>query len=152
MCDEAILCPVPLNGKRYSQTSDQLPCVWHNQSGVFQAVLPRPLRGKFFFFEEKQDGRKKKTEKRKFTGRPTCHPWGAYAEELTPFLLVGRRSETDPSWLGCDAGEYCGETGENCETGVLFLSFLFSFFFLFLKDASPAGWEPLEGIAEIHRI
>ena len=28
-------------------------------------------------------------------------------------------SETDLGWLGCDAGEYSGETGENCEGGVL---------------------------------
>ena len=62
---------------------------------------------------------KNKIEKRKFTERPLCHPWGAHAEELSPLLLVGRRSETDPSWLGCDAGEYCGETGENCEAEVL---------------------------------
>ena len=30
-----------------------------------------------------------------------------------------RRPETDSGWLGSDAGEYCGETGENCEAGVL---------------------------------
>ena len=63
-------------------------------------------------------GRKCKVGKQKLTGSPHVIP-GNYAEELSPLLLVGRRSETDPSWLGCDAGEYCGETGENCETGVL---------------------------------
>ena len=38
-------------------------------------------------------------------------PWGGYAECLIvrPFLLVGRRSE---------AGEYCGETGEDYGAGV----------------------------------
>ena len=41
-----------------------------------------------------------------------------YAEELGPLLLLGRRSETGAGWLG-DAGEYCGETGENCDAGVL---------------------------------
>ena len=40
-----------------------------------------------------------------------------YAEELSPLLLPGRRSETGAGWLG-DAGEYCGDTGENCEAGV----------------------------------
>ena len=33
-------------------------------------------------------------------------------------LLLGRLSETGAGWLG-DAGEYCGETGENCDAGVL---------------------------------
>ena len=40
-------------------------------------------------------------------------------KNLTPLLLVGRRPETDSGWLGCDVGEYCGETGKNCEAGVL---------------------------------
>ena len=33
-------------------------------------------------------------------------------------LLLGRRSETGAGWLG-DAGEYCGDTGEDCDAGVL---------------------------------
>ena len=33
-------------------------------------------------------------------------------------LLMGRRFETGANWLG-DAGEYCGYTGEYCDTGVL---------------------------------
>ena len=41
-----------------------------------------------------------------------------YAEELSPLLLPGRRSETGAGWLG-DAGEYCGETGADCDAGVL---------------------------------
>ena len=41
-----------------------------------------------------------------------------YAEELSPLLLPGRRSETGAGWLG-DAGEYCGDTGEDCDAGVL---------------------------------
>ena len=41
-----------------------------------------------------------------------------YAEELSPLLLPGRRSETGAGWLG-DAGEYCGDTGEDCDAGAL---------------------------------
>ena len=41
-----------------------------------------------------------------------------YAEKLSPLLLPGRRSETGAGWLG-DAGEYCGDTGEDCDAGVL---------------------------------
>jgi hypothetical protein len=63
--------------------------------------------------------RKSKLGEREFTGWPPCLPWGDYAEELIRLLLKGRRSETDSCWLGCDAGEYCGETGESCEAGVL---------------------------------
>ena len=33
-------------------------------------------------------------------------------------ILLGRRSEIGASWLG-DAGEYCGDTGEDCDAGVL---------------------------------
>ena len=54
------------------------------------------------------------TEEREF---PPCHPWG----DLTnPFLFLVHWSETGSGWLevGCDAGEYCGETGEDCEAGV----------------------------------
>ena len=54
--------------------------------------------------------RKDKTERKK-----PCQPWGSYAEEIGLLLLVGRRPETESGWLGSDAGEYCGETGENCE-------------------------------------
>ena len=41
-----------------------------------------------------------------------------YAEELGPLLFLGRRSETGAGWLS-DAGEYCGDTGEDCDAGVL---------------------------------
>ena len=41
-----------------------------------------------------------------------------YAEELSPYLLPGRRSETGAGWLG-DAGEYCGDTGEDCDADAL---------------------------------
>ena len=69
--------------------------------------------------KDKTEG-KDKTGERKFIGRPPCQPWGDYTEELIPLLLVGRRSETDPGRLevGCDAGEYGGETGAECEAGV----------------------------------
>ena len=50
-------------------------------------------------------------------GGPHVIPGGAYAEERISLLLVGRRSDTDLGWLGGDAGEYGGETGENCEGG-----------------------------------
>ena len=33
-------------------------------------------------------------------------------------LLLGRRSETGAGWLS-DAGEYCGDTGEDGDAGVL---------------------------------
>ena len=55
--------------------------------------------------KKRQDGEKKQIKK------PPSQPWGSYAEEIVPLLLVGRRPETDSSWLGSDAGEYCGETG-----------------------------------------
>ena len=41
-----------------------------------------------------------------------------YAEELSPLLLPGRRSKTGAGWLGY-AGEYCGDTGEDCDAGAL---------------------------------
>ena len=41
-----------------------------------------------------------------------------YAEELSSLLLPGRRSETGAGRLG-DAGEYCGDTGEDCDAGAL---------------------------------
>ena len=63
--------------------------------------------------------RKDKTERKNNLEKPPSQPWGSYAEEIVPLLLVGRRPETDSGWLGSDAGEYCGETGENCEAGVL---------------------------------
>jgi len=44
--------------------------------------------------KKRQDGRKKRTRKRPKTGRPPSHPWGAYAEEFIPWLLVGLRSVT----------------------------------------------------------
>ena len=48
--------------------------------------------------EDKTDG-KGKIGEHEFTGKPPYRPWGDYAEELIPPLLVGRRSETDPGWL-----------------------------------------------------
>ena len=60
--------------------------------------------------------RKDKTE-RKNNLENSLSP--GYAEKIIPLLLVGRRPETDAGWLGSDAGEYCGETGEDCEAGVL---------------------------------
>ena len=33
-------------------------------------------------------------------------------------FLVGRRSETGAGWLS-DAGEYCGDTGEDCDADAL---------------------------------
>ena len=41
-----------------------------------------------------------------------------YAEKLSPLLLPGRRAEPGAGWLGA-TGEYCGDTGEDCDAGVL---------------------------------
>ena len=41
-----------------------------------------------------------------------------YAEELSPLLLPGRRAEPGAGWLGA-TGEYCGDTGEDCDAGSL---------------------------------
>ena len=64
--------------------------------------------------------KKAKWENKNLRGGPHGHP-GDYAEELGglgPLLLLGRRSETGPGWLS-DAGEYCGDAGEDCDAGVL---------------------------------
>ena len=66
-----------------------------------------------------KSGRKNKTERKNNLEKPPSQPWGSYAEEIVLLLLEGRRPETDSGWLGSDAGEYCGETGDNCEAGVL---------------------------------
>ena len=52
--------------------------------------------------------------KQNLRGGPHGRP-GDYAEELGPLLWL---SETGAGWLG-DAGEYCGETRENCDAVVL---------------------------------
>ena len=65
-----------------------------------------------------KSGRKDKAERKNKLEKPPSQHWGSYAEEIVPLLLVGRRPETDSGWLGSDAGEYCGETGEDCEAGV----------------------------------
>ena len=84
-----------------------------------------------------KDQKEKRNEQRGPYGIPED-----YAEELSPLLLLGRRSETGASRLGdageyytredCDAGvlsncEYGGDTGENCEAetndSILFIFF-----------------------------
>ena len=68
--------------------------------------------------EEKHE-RERKTRKKKETNREA--PYGIpedYAEELSPLLLPGRRAEPGAGWLGA-TGEYCGDTGEDCDAGVL---------------------------------
>ena len=60
-----------------------------------------------------KSGREDKTERKNKLEKPPSQPWGTYAEEIVPLLLVGRRPKTDSGWLGSDAGEYCGETGFN---------------------------------------
>ena len=67
--------------------------------------------------KEKPERKKAKWENKNLRGGPHGHP-GDYAAELGPLLLLGRRSETGAGWLG-DAGEYCGETRENCDAVVL---------------------------------
>ena len=59
------------------------------------------------------------TERKNNLETSLSQPWGSYADEIVPLLLVGRRPEADSSWLGSEAGEYCSETGEYCEAGVL---------------------------------
>ena len=71
------------------------------------------------FRKRAKSRRKDKTERKNSLEEPPSQPWGSYAEEIVPLPLVGRRPETDSGWLGSDAGEYCGETGEYCEAGVL---------------------------------
>ena len=58
--------------------------------------------------------RKRKKEKKREALRASLN----YAEELGPLLFLGRRSETGAGWLS-DAGEYCGDTGEDCDAGAL---------------------------------
>ena len=58
--------------------------------------------------------RKKKKENKREALRASLN----YAEELGPLLFLGRRSETGAGWLS-DAGEYCGDTGEDCDAGAL---------------------------------
>ena len=72
--------------------------------------------------EEKQENKKEKTREKKAKWenqnlRPHGHP-GDYAEELGPLRFLGRRSETGAGWLS-DAGEYCGDTGVDCDAGAL---------------------------------
>ena len=64
---------------------------------------------------------KKKTNREATIGIPED-----YAEELSPLLLPGRRSETGAGWL-VDAGEYCGDAGEDCDAGVFFMTLLNAF-------------------------
>ena len=65
--------------------------------------------------EEKHGGkenpeRKKKKENKREALRASLN----YAEELGPLRFLGRRSETGAGWLS-EAGEYCGDTGEDCD-------------------------------------
>ena len=66
-----------------------------------------------------KNGREDKTERKNRVEKPPSQPWVSYADEIVPLLLVGRRPEADSGWLSSDVGEYCGETGEYCEAGVL---------------------------------
>ena len=68
-------------------------------------------------FGGKNREQKAKWENKNLRVGPHGHP-GDYAAELGPLLLLGRRSETGAGWLS-DAGEYCGDTGEECDAGVL---------------------------------
>ena len=68
--------------------------------------------------EEKHERERKFRMKKEANREATIGFPEDYAEELSPLLLPGRRSETGAGWLG-DAGEYCGDTGEDCDAGVL---------------------------------
>ena len=58
--------------------------------------------------------RKKKKENKREALRASLN----YADELGPLRCPGRRSETGADWLS-DAGEYCGDTGEDCDADAL---------------------------------
>ena len=60
-----------------------------------------------------KDQKEKRNEQRGPYGIPED-----YAEELSPLLLPGRRAEPGAGWLGA-TGEYCGDTGEDCDAGAL---------------------------------
>ena len=80
------------------------------------------LRTKTRCLEENEEkhGRKENSErKRKKENKREAHRASLnYAEELGPLLFLGRRSETGAGWLS-DAGEYCGDTGEDCDADAL---------------------------------
>ena len=63
--------------------------------------------------KRKRNQKEKRNEQRGPYGIPED-----YAEELGPLLFLGRRSETGAGWLS-DAGEYCGDTGEDCDADAL---------------------------------
>ena len=66
----------------------------------------------------KKNTEKRKPRKKKENKREAPQASLNYAEELGPLLFLGRRSETGAGWLS-DAGEYCGDTGEDCDAGAL---------------------------------
>ena len=66
----------------------------------------------------KKNTDEKKTQKEKRKKKGPSGLSDDYAEELGPLLFLGRRSENGASWLS-DAGEYCGDTGEDCDAGAL---------------------------------
>ena len=67
---------------------------------------------------EEKHGKKENPERKKENKREALRASLNYAEELGPLLFLGRRSETGAGWLS-DAGEYCGDTGEDCDAGAL---------------------------------
>ena len=66
----------------------------------------------------KKNTGKRKPRKKKENKREAPQASLNYAEELGPLRFLGRRSETGAGWLS-DAGEYCGDTGEDCDAGAL---------------------------------
>ena len=103
-------------------------CCYHvNTCCFFETVIFFKIVPKCSYYFEAQTRRlekerkteEDKTKRKNKIEKPPSQRWGSYAEELVPLLLVGRRPETDSGWLGGDAGEYRGKTGENCEAGVL---------------------------------
>ena len=67
---------------------------------------------------KKNTGKKKTQKEKRKKKRGPSGISDDYAEELGPLLFLGRRSETGAGWLS-DAGEYCGDTGEDCDAGAL---------------------------------
>ena len=122
---------------RNADSSSQLPATRSppriyekdNSFAPFSGLIFFVFRDCYFFFlrtqtrcleenEEKPERERKFRMKKEANREATIGFPEDYAEELSPLLLPGRRSDTGAGWLG-DAGEYCGDTGEDCDAGVL---------------------------------
>ena len=97
--------------EKYYRADQKVCCVF-----VFWGTKTRRLEEN----EEKHGGkenseRKKKKENKREALRASLN----YADELGPLRCRGRRFKTGAGcWLS-DAGEYCGDTGEDCDAVAL---------------------------------